>query len=29
VEIEVQGADEAAAMTAILALIADFFGEGS
>ena len=29
VEIEVQGADEAAAMAAILALIADFFGEGS
>ena len=29
VELEVQGADEAAAMTAILALIADFFGEGS
>ncbi len=29
VEVEVQGADEAAAMTAILALIADFFGEGS
>jgi len=29
VEIEVQGADEATAMTAILALIADFFGEGS
>ena len=29
VEIEVHGSDEAAAMTAVLALITDFFGEDS